>query len=181
MTHSLLSTYRSIEEFQGVMTDRAARLQTALDRGKAMKQYEALRRANVVVKAVVITELKDGSYHVLGQNLTPEEIAPLLMVGAEALTQAEANRRIVKLVAHQEPEKRGEHNRSRPRVREITKDADGVLVPPRGENFISCGECHHPQFHVLHHNADDTLARYACSHCGNEIKNIPILHQGGTA
>jgi hypothetical protein len=163
------------------MTDRAARLQTALDRGKAMKQYEALRRANVVVKAVVITELKDGSYHVLGQNLTPEEIAPLLMVGADALTHAEANRRIVKLVAHQEPEKRGEHNRSKPRIREITKDADGVLVPPPGENFISCGECNHPTWHVLHHNDSDTTSRYACAHCGNEVKEIRITHAPGQA
>jgi hypothetical protein len=121
-----------------------ARLQTAVDRAKALQQYETLRRSNMIVKAVVITELRDGSFHVLGQNLTPNEIAPLLMIGADALTHAERNRRIVKLVSHVEPERRGEHNRAKPRVRAITKDADGVLVPPGGENFISCGECNHP-------------------------------------
>jgi hypothetical protein len=160
---------------------RTARIQTALDRGKAMKQYEALRRANVVTKAVVIAELKDGSFHILGQNLTPEEIAPLLMVGADALVHAEEDRRLVKLVVRQEPEKRGEHNRSKPRAREITKNADGVLVPPSGENFISCGECQHPTWHMLHYNDTDTTSRYACAHCGNEVVNIPITHQPGTA
>ena len=157
-----------------------ARIQTALDRAKALKQYETLRRSNMVTKAVVIAELKDGSYHVLGQNLTPEEIAPLLVVGSEALVQADANRRLVKLVVHQELEKRGEHNRSKPRQRQI-KNADGVLVPPPGENFISCGECNHPTWHVLHHNDTDTTSRYACAHCGNEVVHTPITHAEGHA
>ena len=159
----------------------ASRIQTALDRTKAMKQYETLRRSNMVTKAVVIAELKDGSFHVLGQNLTPEEIAPLLVVGAESLTAVESNRRIVKLVVHQEPEKRGEHNRAKPRAKQITKDAEGVLVPPPGENFISCGECHHPTWHILHYNDSDQTSRYACSHCGNEVVNIPITQPPGHA
>lgn len=160
---------------------RPGRIQTAVDRTKALKQYETLRRANMVVKAVVIAELKDGSFHVLGQNLTPEEIAPLLVVGAECLEQVESGRRIVKLVAHQEPEKRGEHNQAKPRARQITKNADGVLVPPPGENFISCGECNHPTWHVLHYNDIEQTSRYACAHCGNEVVNIPITHREGHA
>jgi hypothetical protein len=66
---------------------RAARLQTAADKSKAMKQYEALRRSNMVVKAVVITELKDGSYHILGQNLTPTEMAPMVIFGARGFAR----------------------------------------------------------------------------------------------
>jgi hypothetical protein len=158
-----------------------ARLQTAVDRAKALQQYETLRRSNMIVKAVVITELRDGSFHVLGQNLTPNEIAPLLMIGADALTHAERNRRIVKLVSHVEPERRGEHNRAKPRVRAITKDADGVLVPPGGENFISCGECNHPTWHVLHYNDTDQTSRYACAHCGNEVAGVMVTHAPGTA
>ena len=163
------------------MTERGARFQTAVDRTKAMRQYETLRRAGVVTRAVVIAELKDGSFHVLGQNLTPEEIAPLLMVGADALQHAEANRRLVKLVAHQEPERRGEHNQQKPRPRTIKTAPDGTLIPPPGENFISCGECNHPTWFVLHRDADDTTSRYACSHCKNEVAEIRVAHRGGTA
>ena len=158
-----------------------ARFQTAADKTKALRQYEALKRSNMVVRAVVITELKGGDYHVLGQNLVPEEMAPLLVVAAEALTQAEAGRKIVKLVGHVEPEKRGEHNRAAPRAKEIRTAPDGTLTPPPGENFISCGECNHPQFYILQDNVTDQTTRFCCSHCGNEIKMVPIHHQSGTA
>lgn len=160
---------------------RVGRLQTALDRAKALKQYETLRRSNMVVQAVVIAELKDGNYHVLGQNLTPEQIAPMLVVAAEALEAAEQNRKLVKLVAHQEPAKRGEWNRSKPRAKQIKAAADGTLVPPPGENFISCGECSHPMWFVLHHTNNDTQSRVACAHCGNEVVNIRIDHREGSA
>lgn len=163
------------------MSDRPARFQTAADKTKALRQYEALKRSNMVVKAVVIAELKDGSFHVLGQELTPTEIAPLLLIGSEALVAADANRKIVRLVSRVEPEKRGEHNRQPARQREIKTAPDGTLAPPAGENFISCGECNHPQWLVLHRNADDTHARMACSHCGNEVKAVRITHEGGHA
>ena len=158
-----------------------SRFQTAADKTKALRQYEALKRSNMVVKAVVITELKDGSYHILGQSLIPEEMAPLLVVAADALSQAEAGRKLVKLVSRVEPERRGEHNRSPPRVKEIRTAPDGTLVPPAGENFISCGECNHPQWYVLQNNVTEQTTRFACSHCGNEVKNIMITHQPGTA
>jgi len=158
-----------------------ARLRTAVDKRKAMKQYETLRRANVVEMAVVIARLKDGSYHVLGQELTPYEMAPLLVVAAEALAAAEADRKIVKLVAHVEPEKRGIHNRSKPRAKQIRTAPDGTLIPPPGQHFISCGECDHPQWFVLLRDDDDRVSGHACSHCGNEIHVIQITHPGGTA
>lgn len=160
---------------------KPSRLQTAQDGAKALKQYEALRRSNMVRKAVVVAELKDGSYHILGQQLVPAEMAPLLMIGAEALAFADADRQVVKLVARQEPERRGIHNQSKPRARAITKDADGVLVPPPGENFVSCGECHHPTWHVLHFNDRDQQSRIACAHCGNEVVGIRIDHPEGHA
>ena len=163
------------------MTQRGARFQTAVDRAKALKQYETLRRAGMVKKAVVIAELKSGDFHILGQNCTPEEIAPLLVVGADALQHADANRRLVKLVAHQEPERRGVHNQAKPRPRTIKTAPDGTLIPPPGENFVSCGECSHPTWFVLHHNDSDRTSRYACAHCGNEVAEIMVTHPGGTA
>jgi len=158
-----------------------SRFQTALDRTKALKQYETLRRSGVVTKAVVIAELKDGSYHILAQNMRAHEMAPMLVVAAEALTQADADRTMVKLVAHKEPERRGVHNQSKPRAKEIKTGTDGVLIPPAGENFVSCGECNHPTWFVLHHNADDTQSRIACGHCGNEVVNLRITHPEGRA
>lgn len=158
-----------------------SRLQTALDRSKALKQYETLKRAGMVTKAVVIAELKDGSFHILGQNLLPHEIAPMLMVGAEALAHADENRTLIKLVALQEPEKRGIHNQAKPRQKEIKTGPDGVLIPPPGENFVSCGECSHPTWFVLHHDATDAQSRLACSHCGNEVVALRMHHQEGRA
>jgi hypothetical protein len=160
------------------MTLTPGRIQTAANKAKALKQYEALRRANVVQRAVVIAELKDGSFHILGQELTPTEIAPLLLVASDALVQADANRKIVRLVAHVEPERRGVHNEQAPRRREIKTAADGTLIPPKGENFISCGECSHPTWYVLHYDEHDTQSRIACAHCGNEVKGIPALPPG---
>lgn len=162
-------------------TPSYSRIQTAVNRKKALKQYETLRRANVVDKAIVIAELKDGSYHILGQDLTPENMAPMLVAAVEALTHAEANRKLIKLVVHQEPAGRGTWNQSKPRAKEIKTAPDGTMIPPAGENFISCGERNHPTWFVLHHDADDTPSRTACSHCGNEVKMLRITHREGTA
>jgi len=156
------------------------RFQTALDRGKALKQYEALRRSNMVSEAVVIARLKDGSFHVLGQNLKPEEIATLLVVGAEALAHAEAGRTMVKAVAHVEPAKAGVHAGGNPLPRSIKTAPDGTLVPPEGESFTSCGECGHPQWFVTVKD-DGSQGREVCSHCLNEVKPVAVFHRGGTA
>jgi hypothetical protein len=165
------------------MTDRPARFRSAADKSKALHQYQELKRSGRVAKAVVVAEMKDGSFEVLGQELTPREIGPLLFVAAEALVAADADRKIVKLRARVEPAKRGERVGVRLPDREITRAPDGVLIPPEGENFMSCGECAHPSFHVLNFNDDDggVPARLACSHCGNEIKLHRVMHRGGTA
>jgi hypothetical protein len=55
----------------------------------------------------------------------------------------------------------------------VTKDVDGTLVPPPGENIISCPHCHHPRYYVLVGNEgtpmDGRVARIACAHCGEEV------------
>jgi hypothetical protein len=54
-------------------------------------------------------------------------------------------------------------------------------VAPKGETIISCGECHHPRFYVLLHEETQQPARWACAHCGNEIKLLRATHEGGHA
>lgn len=162
------------------MTLRAVRLQTAKARAKALKQYQELRRTQQIDRAIVIAELANGDIHVLGQDLTPNEMAPLLLVAADVMERADADRKIVKLVAHQKVEHQGAWNQSKPRPKRITTDKDGILIAPPGETFISCGECGHPTWHVLHRSDLDITSRYACAHCGNEVEQI-VVHPGGLA
>ena len=157
------------------------RFRTAAAKNKALAQYEDLKASGVVTKAIVIAGLSDGSVHVLGQETTPAEMAPLLAIAVETLAQADAGRRVVRLVSHIEPERRGEHNRSKPQAKEIRTADDGTLIPPPGENFISCGECAHPTWFVLHFDNSNHTSRMACAHCGNEVKNILITHGEGHA
>jgi len=147
-------------------------LKTAAMKNRALKQYDDLKRSGAVRKAIVVAELNDGSFQVLGQMLKPFEMAPLLVVAAEALAQADAERMIVRLEVHEEPAIRGKRNEQPPRRPEIIHKSDGSMDPPRGENFISCGECNHPRWYVLHYDVMDSLSRYACAHCGNEVKLI---------
>lgn len=152
--------------------DVRARLRTAMDHNKALAQYEDMRARGKVRKAVVIVERDDGDVEILGNALTPMAMGGLLYIAADALTHADGARKVLRLVAHQEPAKRGVHNHGAPGTKEITKAADGTLIPPKGENFVSCGECAHPTWFVLHHDADDSQSRMACAHCGNELKML---------
>jgi hypothetical protein len=161
---------------------RRVRLRTAsTDKKKALDHYQTLRRSGRVKDAVVIAEDHDGSITVLGQMLTPDQVGQLLLIAAHSLVAIDKARHLPKLEPHQEPERRGEHNGSKPRAKEIVTDADGILQPPPGENIISCGECNHPRWHVLHYTATDQHSRIACAHCGNEVKNIEIFHAEGHA
>jgi hypothetical protein len=157
------------------------RLRTALEKKKSLTQYEELRRSGRIIRAVVIVEMNDGSYQVLGQGMSTGEIAQSLAVAGSALDYAAQQGRQARLEPHQEPETRGVHNGSKPRKREITLSPSGMMTPPPGENIISCSECAHPRWYVLHHTADDTPARYACAACGNEIVSIQLFHREGRA
>ena len=166
--------------------DRHVRIRTAAtDKRKALEHYQDLRRAGKVARAVVIAEDDQGQITILGQMLKPLEIGQLLLIAADALDQAEnqtaVKRNETKFQPHIEPALRGIHNQSKPRPKEITTDAEGMLVPPPGENLISCGECNHPQWFVLHHNAYDRQSRIACAHCGNEVKSVIAHHPEGRA
>lgn len=162
------------------------RIRTAKAWDKALQQYQELRRTRGMTGGIIIAQMPDGSIQVLGQGMTPAEMAPLLVAAADGLAIADQKRpgaaiHSIKLEAHEEPKQRGEHNRAKPRAKEITTAPDGTLVPPPGENFVSCGECNHPRWYVLHNNVTDQLSRYACAHCGNEVKAILVTHKEGRA
>lgn len=160
---------------------REVRLRTSSDRKTSMRQYDEMRRNARVDKAVILAEMKDGSFQVLGQGMSIQDITAALITAAESLAHFSEQRIAPTLEKHEEPFRRGIHNESPPRPREVTLDGEGNLVPPKGENIISCGECNHPRWYILHHDADDSPARYVCAHCSNEIKVLRVTHTGGNA
>jgi len=161
---------------------RPVRVRTAAsDKRKALEHYQDLRRSGKSKRAVVISEAENGDVTVLGQMLKPEEIAGLLVVAADALAHVGNEQRKPRLEPHHEPISIGEHSQGTIPKRWITLDAEGIMVPPAGENIISCGECHHPRWYVLFNNVDEMPARYACAHCGNEIVMHRIVHSEGRA
>jgi len=157
------------------------RLRTVSDRKSAFQAYDEIRRTARSDGAVIIARMHDGSMQVLGNQMPLHEIGEALMAASYAVLRAEEKRTEIRPERHQEPYRRGQHNRNRPAPRSIKLDADGVMVPPEGENFISCGECHHPRWYCLNRNDDDSISRLACAHCGNEVIQHRIFRAEGTA
>jgi hypothetical protein len=161
---------------------RPIRVRTAAsDRRKALDHYQELRRSGKSKRAVVISEAEDGEVTILGQMLKPDEIAGLLLIAADAIAHIGTEQRKPKLEPHHQVISVDEHSQGTIPKRGITLDAEGIMVPPDGENIISCGQCHHPRWYVLHNNADDMPSRYACAHCGNEVVMHRIVHGEGRA
>jgi hypothetical protein len=161
---------------------RHVRLRSAAtDKRKALEHYQDLRRSGKSKRAVVISEAEDGAITILGQMLKPDEIAGLLLIAAETVAHIGTEQRKPKLEPHHEVISVGKHSQGTIPKRGITLDAEGIMVPPEGENIISCGECHHPRWYVLFNNADETPSRYACAHCGNEVVVHRIVHGEGRA
>jgi hypothetical protein len=158
------------------------RLRTAaVDKKKALDHYQTLRRSGKSTKAVVISEDADGQITVLGQMLTPHAVAQLLIYASKGVASLLEEQQKPRLDPNHQPEKPEHHNQSKPRTPEITWGDDGVMIPPKGEDLIVCGECGYAKWYLLHHINTDMTARYACAHCGNEVKIIPLYHQEGTA
>jgi hypothetical protein len=156
------------------------RLRVSADRRTALLQYDEMRRMARVDKAVVLCSLKDGSFQVLGQGMTLDEIGQALLLASSGLESAAAQRNAVAFETHQEPLVRGIHTMGKPILKTIGTGPGGELVPPPGEGFASCGECNHPKWFALH-GADGALSRIACAHCGNEVVNLRIGHVEGHA
>lgn len=155
---------------------RRVRLRTAAtDKRKALEHYQDLRRSGRVSRAVVIAEDRNGDITVLGQMLKPSDIAELLLLASGSIDAVDAARERPTRENREEPFRRGEHNGQPERQRDVTWAEDGTMVPPPLENIISCGECHHPRWYVLHYNANDRTSRYVCAHCGNEVKIMELI------
>lgn len=157
------------------------RIRTAEQRKKALAQLAELRANGQVESALVIVQRKDGDIEVLGQEMRPYEVPRLLYAATMAIQDAEGGRVAAKLEPHVMPLSwLGLAGPAR-KTKEVITSADGTLVPPPGEHFISCGECRHPRFYVLFDEKNDSPRRFSCAHCGNEIKMIQVHHGEGRA
>jgi hypothetical protein len=65
--------------------------------------------------------------------------------------------------------------------RAVTKDADGLLHPPKGETFLTCGECQSSSWYITA-DANELPQRWVCTNCQNEVRlRRDVHHQGGNA
>jgi hypothetical protein len=165
------------------LSDRVpdVRIRAASNKKKSLAQYDELRRSAHVAKAVVIAQMQDGTYQVLGQDMNLRDMAQALLVAAHAVTGAAERENRPVAEPHEMPISAEEPRGITMHEREITRNAEGVMVPPEGETIISCGECRHPRWYVCFALADDQPARFACAHCGNEVKLHRIHHGEGRA
>lgn len=160
---------------------RGVRVRTAQARDKAITQLAELRASGQVRKAVVIAEMRDGTLQVLGQELRPDEMAPMLVDAAGGLAHVMGARDEPRLEPREAPLSTGPTVGLTVQQRGITRDASGILQPPKGETIISCGECKHPRWFATVRLADDSPGRLACAACGNELIWHRIDHAGGRA
>lgn len=149
------------------------RVRTASDKKKALIQYEELRDAGGIESAIVIVEKKDGNITALGQGMRPFRLGQILLYVAQALRNLmDQNNKIAAEPLSRDLDLGAMTTGDTMKVRGITKTPDGGFLPPAGENFISCGVCRHPRWHITLRDSDQNPARFACAHCGNEI----VLH-----
>jgi len=160
------------------------RIQLSSDRKKAKRQYEELMRSGQFDKAVIIAELTRGrGYHVVGQGMSLDDIPRALLATAEVLKVA---------TAHDNHPRHGkiagvsaglEVGRAGPPLKDraVTKDADGLLHPPPGQTFMTCGECESSSWYMTL-DAEDQPTLMVCTKCGNEVRwRRDVHHSGGTA
>jgi hypothetical protein len=159
------------------------RIQLTSDRKKAKRQYEELMRSGQFDRAVIIAELtRDRGYHVLGQGMSIDDIPRALLATAEVLKVA---------VEHDNHPRHGkiagvsaglEVGRAGPvlKDRAVTKDADGLLHPPKGETFLTCGECQSSSWYITCDGFDQPQ-RWVCTNCQNEVILRRDVHPEGNA
>lgn len=145
------------------------RMRIARDPAKALAQYDDLRVRGRLNSAVILCDMKDGSFEVLSQGMKAPQIGRALMQASAMLMHADADVNALRLEPQDEPISIGGHSGQHPQPPTILLDAEGNLKPPIGTEFISCGECHHPRFYILIESDGGALARLACASCGNEI------------
>jgi hypothetical protein len=72
--------------------ERRVRLRLSSDRRKALQQYDDLRRTGRLDSAVILCDMKDGSFQVLGQGMDLAQIAQSLVIAAQTIANAEQMR-----------------------------------------------------------------------------------------
>lgn len=158
---------------------RSVRIRTAAsDEAKALLHYEELKASGRIKRAMVIGEDAHGDVTLLGQGLRLYHMTRLMKIAADFLidlTKKDSQIKREPLDAGQVTAKT-EFAGPALRTQDVTTGPDGNLVPPAGEVFISCGECMHSRFFILHTEAGNDPARYSCASCGNEIKMVRVFH-----
>ena len=167
--------------------DTPVRIRTARARSKARDQLRELLRDTSLVQAVVVACNAEGAWTVLSGGMTGRDMGVALMVGTGALQRVLAQEAAaggagapLKLDIRV-PVEGGLGSTGRKRKPEITMDAEGQMVAPPGEAFMFCGECGASRWYVTINDATLSRGRQACIRCGNEVVEVQMLHQAGTA
>lgn len=150
------------------------RFRSSGDSEKQAARSQELITSSDVLETIVIAKKTDGNYEFLTQGMSLDGICKMLMLAAETVSNIQEGNNSLTFEAHHQPENVGAISGPPLRKKCIRVDEDGTLVPPSGENIISCGECQHPRWYITLHNNSQSPARFACAHCGNEVAIIPI-------
>jgi hypothetical protein len=162
----------------------SVRIQLTSDRKKAKRQYEELMRSGQFEKAVIIAELtNDRGYHVLSQGMTLDDIPKALFATVKVLDETTKHQQIPRAGMNFGVSAGFEVGRAGPALKDraVTKDADGLLHPPPGQTFVTCGECESSSWYMTL-DANDQPVLMVCTKCQNEVKmRRDVHHSGGTA
>lgn len=160
------------------------RFQLTTDRKKAKRQYEELMRSGQFDKAVIIAELTKGrGYHVLAQGMSLDDIPKALFATVTVLDAADKDQKIPKAEKDFGFGAGIEMGRAGPAIqqRAVTQDAEGLLHPPPGQTFLTCGECRSSSWYITC-DAEGDPTRWVCTHCQNEVAlRRDVHHDGGRA
>ncbi len=159
------------------------RLQAAGDRDKQRRQRAALMNSGQVVRHAIIAQLKDGSYHVLGQGMNIDDLGRAMLAASHAVINAGISEDEIKLRAQGvgvtlNPGPDGDLHRPIAPRHHIADD--GTLIPPEGESFIRCGECQNPSWYITHTD-DGHPGSNICIRCGNNLRWRRMLRREGRA
>jgi hypothetical protein len=147
------------------------RMRTARDHKKAFVHYDELRRTGRVKCATIIAELHDGSFTVLGNQLTPDQMGRHLFIAAQGLEKVEGRRDEPRLHPQkvEVPDVGFEHSGGMPLMTTATRNPDGTLEAALGTTWLLCGECGHPRWMATIDEITNAYRRLICASCGNEL------------
>jgi len=166
---------------------KKVRLRTARAQGKARDQLRELLRDTSLIQTLVIARNAKDEWTVLVGGLRAQEVGGALVVGAETLdilieheNKVDGGNGPVRLDFSAPVEGPPGERLGRKRVPEVTKDAEGNLISPTGEAWMSCAECGCNRWFVTVRE-DGAPGRQACIRCGNEIVQLQMQHTEGRA